>query len=82
MHSVRNVAAPSTPFDRVIWTAHECAGYLCQSYSQFIKRTQYLDGFPARCPIPGQPRWRAKSVTEWAIGSRTDHEPQAASPDS
>lgn len=56
------------PFDRVIWSAPDCAEYLGQSYSQFIKRTQYADGFPARCPIPGQPRWPAKAVTNWAMG--------------
>lgn len=56
------------PFDRVIWTAQECAGYLGQSYNQFTRRTQYAEGFPARCPIPGQPRWRAQAVTDWALG--------------
>lgn len=56
------------PFDRVIWSAQDCADYLGQSYSQFTKRTQYLPGFPGRCPIPGQPRWRAQAVTAWALG--------------
>lgn len=68
----------TVPFDRQIWTAEECCSYLGQSYSTFIKRTQHLEGFPARCPIPGQPRWPAKAVTDWALGiSRTTHE-QAA----
>jgi hypothetical protein len=66
------------PFDRMIWNGEECAAYLGQSYSQFMKRTQHLEGFPKRCPIPGQPRWSAKAVTAWALGeSRSDHE-QAA----
>lgn len=60
------------PFDQVIWDANECADYLRQSYSTFIKRTQYLPGFPARCQIPGQPRWPAMRVTQWALGN---HEP-------
>ena len=56
------------PFDRVIWDARQCSEYLGQEYSTFLKRTQYLPGFPARCPMPGQPRWRAESVTAWALG--------------
>ena len=55
------------PFDRVIWDAAQCAAYLGEKYSTFIKRTQYVDGFPARCPKPGQPRWPAYAVTEWAL---------------
>lgn len=65
------------PFELVIWDAHQCAEYLGQSYSNFIKRTQYLDDFPKRCPIPGQPRWPAKAVTDWALGIRTNHEQPA-----
>ena len=60
------------PFDVRIWSAAQCAEYLGQSYSTFIKRTQYLDGFPARCPIPGQPRWPAKAVTEWTLGAHAE----------
>lgn len=58
------------PFEREIWTAQKCADYLGQSYSQFTKRTQHLGGFPARCPMPGQPRWSALAVTAWALGER------------
>jgi len=68
----------SIPFDRQIWTGQECAVYLGQSYSQFMKRTQYLLDFPKRCPIPGQPRWSAQAVSDWALGvtneSRTEVE--------
>jgi hypothetical protein len=60
----------TVPFERVIWDAQACADYLGQSYSQFVKRTQYQPGFPARCPVPGQPRWRAIAVTDWAIGEQ------------
>jgi hypothetical protein len=59
----------AVPFEYVIWDARECAAYLGQSYSQFAKRTQHLSDFPARCPMPGQPRWRAQAVAEWAIGA-------------
>lgn len=62
----------SVPFDRVIWTAEECAGYLRQEASTFLKRTQHIEGFPKRLEIPGQPRWQAKAVTDWAL-SRQDH---------
>lgn len=72
----------TVPFDRVIWSGQDCAGYLGQSYSTFMKRTQYIEGFPARCPIPGQPRWPAKAVTEWALGPRTNHEQASQVPDS
>jgi hypothetical protein len=60
----------TVPFEYLIWDAQGCADYLGQSYSQFVKRTQYLPGFPARCPLPGHPRWPAKSVAEWAIGAQ------------
>ena len=58
----------SLPIEIQIWDAQQCAEYLGQSYSTFIKRTQYARGFPQRCPIPGQPRWPAKAVTDWALG--------------
>lgn len=64
----------TVPFHLMIWSGQDCADYLGQSYSTFMKRTQHLEGFPARCPIPGQPRWPAKAVTEWALGLRTVHE--------
>lgn len=50
------------PFEYVIWNARECAEYLGQRYSSFIKRGQYVGGFPPRCPMPGHPRWRAADV--------------------
>lgn len=58
----------NVPLELQVWSAKDCAAYLGQSYSLFIKRTQYADGFPARCPIPGQPRWRAGAVIKWALG--------------
>lgn len=67
------------PFDRQIWTGQQCADYLGQSYSQFMKRTQFAPDFPKRCPIPGQPRWQAQAVTDWALGLRTNHEREPAS---
>ncbi len=60
------------PFDRQIWTAQQCADYLGQSYSHFAKRTQYQVDFPKRCPIPGQPRWSARAVSEWALGPQQE----------
>lgn len=71
----------SVPFDRQLWTAQECADYLGHSYSQFMKRTQHSAGFPKRLELPGQPRWRAVSVSDWALGSRTQHEPASQVPD-
>ena len=58
-----------TPFDKVIWTAEECAEYLRQEKATFLKVTQYRPGFPPRLHIPGQPRWRAAAVTDWALNS-------------
>ena len=55
------------PFDRVIWDAEECAAYLRQEKASFLKRTQWRSGFPARLSVPGQPRWQALAVTEWAL---------------
>ena len=57
-----------TPLERQVWTAEECAAYLRQEKATFLKGTQYLPGFPKRCPIPGQPRWPAWPVTQWALG--------------
>lgn len=68
MKTAQNMTDLNVPFDRVIWTAEQCAQYLSQSYSQFMKRTQFETGFPPRCPLPGQPRWRAQAVADWAIG--------------
>lgn len=65
------------PFEYQIWTGEQCAAYLGHSYSNFIRRTQYVEGFPKRCPVPGQPRWSAKAVADWALG-----ESQTSPPDS
>jgi hypothetical protein len=70
------------PFDRQLWSGQDCADYLGQAYSTFMKRTQYLAGFPPRCKIPGQPRWQAKAVSDWALAPRTDHEQGTQVPDS
>lgn len=64
----------NVPFSLQLWSGQDCADYLGQSYSTFMKRTQYLENFPARCSIPGQPRWPAKAVTDWALGPK-NHEP-------
>lgn len=68
-----------TPFELTIWTAAECADYLRQEKSTFLKHTQYVAGFPARLEVPGQPRWSAKEVANWAL-SRQDpvKKPQVA----
>lgn len=58
------------PFDRLVWDAQDCADYLKQEKSTFLKRTQYAAGFPAKLDIPGQPRWSAKAVADWALGVR------------
>ena len=57
----------SIPFELVVWDAQDCADYLRQQKSTFLKRTQFSDGFPARLQIPGQPRWAAKDVASWAL---------------
>ena len=60
------------PFEYVIWNAKQCAEYLGQSTSQFLKRTQWTDGFPRRLRDEGQPRWNAKQVTMWANQNVTE----------
>jgi hypothetical protein len=67
----------SVPFDRVIWTAEECAAYLGQAYKVFLRRTQHLPTFPKRCPIPGHPRWSAQAVTAWALGESQEIPPES-----
>lgn len=71
----------SVPFEFVIWDANQCAKYLGQEYSTFIKRTQYLRDFPSRCPVPGQPRWQAKSVAQWALTGTTPDSRQTPATD-
>jgi hypothetical protein len=56
------------PFHLVIWDAEQCAKYLGEEKSTFLKRTQFKPGFPGRCPKPGAPRWLAVEVTAWATG--------------
>jgi len=56
--------------DYELWSAKDCAAYLKLSYTTFLSRTQWTVGFPARCPVPGQPRWRARDVQRWAVGER------------
>lgn len=67
----------SVPFDRVIWTAQDCADYLGQAYKVFLRRTQHLSSFPKRCPIPGHPRWSAQAVTSWALGETDKFPPES-----
>ena len=54
------------PFEYMIWDAQECADYLRQSRSTFLKRTQWAPDFPPRTRGEGHPRWNAKQVTMWA----------------
>lgn len=63
----------TVPFELVVWSAEECAEYLRQAPATFLKRTQHIPGFPARLPIPGQPRWQAQAVAEWALGRPTSN---------
>lgn len=70
------------PFEYVIWDAAMCADYLVEEKATFLKKTQFQPGFPPRCKKPGQPRWQAKAVCEWAIGSRQNHVKDAQEPDS
>lgn len=65
------------PFELVIWDAAECAAYLRQERSSFLKRTQFRDGFPRRLDLPGHPRWLAIEVTAYAANSRQNHEKAA-----
>ena len=53
------------PFDRLIWSAQECADYLGIGKTAFLNYTQHIESFPARCPLPGHPRWPAKGVSDW-----------------
>lgn len=68
----------NTPFEYVVWDAETCAAYLMQKKATFLKRTQWLDGFPARLPIEGHPRWNAMAVTRWANGITNESRTEAA----
>lgn len=62
-----SLTVSDVPFDRVIWSAEQCAEYLGQEKASFLKRTQWRPGFPARLEKHKQPRWKAIEVTEWAL---------------
>jgi hypothetical protein len=55
------------PLEYQVWGPQECADYLKQEKSTFLKRTQYATDFPARLSIPGHPRWSARAVVNWAL---------------
>lgn len=69
------------PFDRQIWNGQECADYLRQSYSLFMRTTQYRPDFPKRCPVPGHPRWSAKDVMDYARGELDISRQKSAKPE-
>ena len=56
----------TVPFEYVIWDAQECAAYLRQSKGTFLKRTQWLAGFPNRLQMEGHPRWNAMQIMQYA----------------
>lgn len=58
------------PFDRMIWSGQECAGYLGQSYYTFMRKTRFLPGFPSESPTVAR-RWQAKAVMEWKPDNRS-----------
>lgn len=69
------------PFDRQVWSAEKCAGFLEVSKTHFLNCIRYADGFPAPLAIPPyrlggkerhmDPRWSAASVAAWALGEPT-----------
>lgn len=61
-----------TPWEYRIWDAKQCAEYLHQSYSHFIKRTSKLDGFPEPCRDARPLTWPAKAVAEWHMGQQKE----------
>ena len=73
--NLSRLALSDVPFDRVIWDARQCAAYLGQEKSSFLKRTQFAPGFPKRLPIAGQPRWSALEVSDWAFGKKSRQNP-------
>lgn len=59
------------PPDKVIWTADQCAEYLCTSRRNFVDRISKTWGFPAAIKLPtengsrGHDRWYATDVQSW-----------------
>lgn len=63
------------PFDRVIWTAQECADYLGTTEAEFLRSMVSAEGFPAELlNAPG--RWLAKAVAEWALRPGVEQRPR------
>lgn len=72
----------TVPFDRVIWSAQQCAEYLGQVRQEFLRITRHRPDFPKE--LVNRPRhWQALAVTQWALEGvippetpqelRTDH---------
>lgn len=60
------------PFEYLIWDAEDCAQYFRQSKEHFLRHTRHSEGFPSPVSRDDQrPRWRAKSVAEWAVMETT-----------
>lgn len=56
------------PFEYVIWTADECAGYLRESKEYFLRTTRHMGGFPNPVSVGNKrPRWRAQDIAEWLL---------------
>lgn len=56
------------PFEYELWTPEQCGAYFGISGEHFLKKKRYAPGFPK--PVTDEnekPRWRAKSVAEWAV---------------
>lgn len=61
---------------KVIWTAKQCADYICVGERHFVDRLSKAYDFPAPIKLPtdrgrrGHARWYAVEVQEWVAGHK------------
>lgn len=63
------------PFERVIWTAQQCADYLRIDLGEFLGTFVNEPGFPAELSnAPGH--WRAQEISDWALRPGEQQKPR------
>lgn len=71
---ISNVA-PKVPFDKLLWSADDCAEYLRMDKKTFVQYYAPHPNFPKRIHLEraegkGKILWRAQEIVEWATRRR------------
>ena len=58
----------NVPVDMQVWAAENIGNYLDYAPATVLREVRYRPGFPEPLAnFPGNPRWSAKAVIEWAL---------------